>query len=192
MKHMASRWLPWKRRAAPSFLDGRSPALRALSTAKKHDGAHRTVRAIAAFEACKGAIALAASLGLLSLLHHDLHRLAATLIGHVGLDPGAHYPAMLLDGVDQLGSANLKYLLLAAGGYVLVRFVEAYGLWKGRTWGEWLGALSGAVYVPFELRHLLHRPTLAAAAVIGINVAVVCFLGWQLWCERVAMRSSSG
>ena len=66
------------------------------------------------------------------------------------------------------------------------------GLWKGCAWGKWLGALSGALYVPFELRHLLYLPTLDAAAVIGINVALVCFLGLQLWRERLISRSSSG
>jgi uncharacterized membrane protein (DUF2068 family) len=71
-------------------------------------------------------------------------------------------------------------LLLAASAYVLVHFLEAFGLWRQRPWGEWLGALSGALYVPFGSRHLIHDPTLATAVVMAINVAVVCFLAWQL------------
>ncbi len=55
---------------------------------------------------------------------------------------------MLLRDADMLGQTNLQALLLAAVGYALVRFEEAYGLWNERTWGEWLGALSGALYVP--------------------------------------------
>ena len=144
----------------------------------------RALRAIAAFEAFKGVVSLAASLGLLSLLHRDLHQIAVALIGHIGLDPGSHYPAIVLHDIDQLHDANLRSLMLAAAGYVLVRFLEAYGLWNGRTWGEWLGALSGALYVPFEVRHLLHRPTLAAAAVVTTNVALVGYLAWQLWRKR--------
>lgn len=144
----------------------------------------RALRAIAAFEAVKGVVALAASLGFLSLLHRDLHQIAASLIGHVGLNPGAHYPAMVLRDVDQLVGANLRPLFLAACVYVLVRLLEAYGLWNERAWGEWLGAASGAMYVPFELRHLVHRPTLATAVVIALNLAVVGFLGWQLWSRR--------
>ena len=61
---------------------------------------------------------------------------------------------------------------------------EAYGLWKGYAWGEWLGALSGALYVPFEMRHMVHQPTLATAVVMAANVAVVGFLSWQLWRRR--------
>lgn len=149
----------------------------------------RALRAIAWFEALKGCLAIAAALGMLSLLHRDLHQLAVSLIGHIGLDVDAHYPALVLHGVDQLRDAGVRSLLLVAGGYALVRLVEAYGLWRERRWGEWLGVLSGALYVPFEVRHLLHRPTWTSAAVIAANLAVVMFLGWQLWHRRRAHRA---
>jgi uncharacterized membrane protein (DUF2068 family) len=84
---------------------------------------------------------------------------------------------MLLRDADMLGQTNLQALLLAAVGYALVRFEEAYGLWNERTWGEWLGALSGALYVPLEMHHLVHRPTTAGAVVVAVNVSVVRFLG---------------
>ena len=139
------------------------------------------LHAIAGFEALKGIVALAAGLGFLSLLHQDLHHIAVSLIGHIGLDPGGHYPVIILNDVDKLLAANRVSLILAVSAYVLVRFLEAYGLWNERPWGEWLGALSGALYIPFELRHLIHGPTLATAAVVVVNIAVVGFLAWQLW-----------
>jgi len=144
----------------------------------------RALRSIAATEAFKGFVALAAGLGLIGLLHRDLHHVAAALIGHIGLDPGARYPALFLHEVDLLRDANSRSLLLAAAGYALVRFLESYGLWHERAWGEWLGALSGALYVPFELRHLIHRPTVATAIVIAANIVVVGFLVWQIWSRR--------
>lgn len=91
-----------------------------------------------------------------------------------------YYPALLLRDVDQLRGANLGSLVLAASAYVLVRFLEAFGLWHERAWGEWLGAPSGALYVPFEFRHLLHHPTIATALVMTANIAVVGFLAWEL------------
>ena len=148
----------------------------------------RALRAIAGFEALKGLLALAAGLGLLGLLHRDLHHMALVLISHVGMDPGGRYPALLLHAADVLGDANLRSLLLVAVLYVAVRWAEAWGLWNGHRWGEWLGALSGALYVPFELRHLLHKPGLSAALVLALNLAVVGFLAWQLWRERRERR----
>lgn len=164
---------------APPVPDAADPALPGPGSARR-----RALRAIAGFEALKGVVALAASLGFLSLVHHDLHHIAAALIGHVGLDPGGHYPAVILDDIDRLLGADLRSLLLAAFAYVLVRFVEAYGLWHQRPWGEWLGALSGALYVPFEFRHLAHHPTLTTAVVMAANIAVVGFLVWQLRLRR--------
>ena len=143
----------------------------------------RALRTIAIFEAIKGATALAASLGLLSLLHRDLHQLAEALISHFGLQPGAHYPSLILRETEVLQDANLRSLVLLAAGYVSLRFFEAYGLWFERIWGQWLGALSGALYVPFELWHLLYRPSVAGAAVLAANLLVVGFLAWQLWRE---------
>ena len=144
----------------------------------------RALRTIALFEGLKGILAIAATLGLFSLLHRDLHHLAASLIGHFGLSPGDHYPALLLHYADLLEDTNRRTLALLAGGYVIVRMTEAYGLWHERAWGQWLGALSGAIYVPFELQHLIYRPTVVNAAVVAVNVAIIAFLGWQLWRER--------
>src|SRR4029077_14401322 len=110
----------------------------------------RALRTIAVFEAVKGAAALAAGLGFVGLSHYDLRRLAAELIGHFGLDPGGRYPALLLRYADTLADANLRWLLVLSAGYVLLRLAEVYGLWYQRSWGQWLGALSGGLYIPFE------------------------------------------
>lgn len=147
----------------------------------------RALRTIAAFEALKGAVALVAGVGVLGLLHKDLHQIAAALIGHVGLNPGAYYPALLLAGIDRWsGHGDWQMLTAVATGYAALRFTEAYGLWRDRAWGEWLGALSGGLYIPFELWHWLHRPTAAATAVIALNAVVIAYLGWQLAQRRRA------
>ena len=140
----------------------------------------RALRAIAAFEATKGVAALAAMIGLLDLMHHDVRHLALELIGHFGLDPDARYPSVLLHYADLLPGADLRLLVLAACGYIAVRMLEACGLWNDRTWGEWLGALSGGLYIPFEIGHLSHRPSIINAAVLAGNIFVVGFLAYQL------------
>lgn len=158
------------------------PPSTSTAPARAEDGAGlRALRTIAGFEALKGTVALLAGAGLLGLVHHDLHRFAVSLIGHVGLTPGERYPAMLLSRIDLWAREDLRWLLLAITAYAALRFVEAYGLWTGRAWGEALGALSGGLYIPFELWHWMHRPSLAATAVIAVNAAVVAYLVWRLW-----------
>jgi len=148
----------------------------------------RALRTIAVFEALKGVTALAASLGLLGLLHRDLHQIAETLISHFGLQPGDHYPSLILRQADLLQNANVQSLVALATGYVVVRFAEAYGLWHQRAWGQWLGALSGSLYVPFELWHLTSRPSAAGVTVLIVNLLVIGFLAWELWLRRSRLQ----
>lgn len=54
-----------------------------------------------------------------------------------------------------------------------MRFIEAYALWGERRWAEWFAAVSGAIYVPFELYELLHRFSGLAVTALAVNLAVV-------------------
>jgi len=144
----------------------------------------RALRTIAVFEAFKGAVALAAGVGVLGLLHHDLRRIAATIVDYFGLEPGAHYPSLFLHYAQVLADASVRQVLLLTLGYATLRACEAYGLWHERTWGEWLGALSGALYVPFELHHLMHEPSPLGLGVLLANVLVVGYLVFVVWSEH--------
>src|SRR5262245_48020278 len=127
----------------------------------------RALRTIAVFEAAKGLAALAAVAGLVDLMHHDVRRLALELIGRFHLTPEARFPSILLHYAELLPDADLRPLFWIAGAYIAVRLAEGYGLWNDRAWGEWLGALSGALYLPFEIRHLAHRPSFMTGAVLA-------------------------
>ena len=144
----------------------------------------RALRAIAVFEAIKGIAALAAIVGVLDLMHRDVRHLAIALIGRFGLDPDARYASILLHYADLLPGADLRLLLILALGYIVLRLLEAYGLWNDLAWGEWLGALSGGLYIPFEVEHIIHRPSAINAAVLAANAVTVGFLALQLWRRR--------
>jgi uncharacterized membrane protein (DUF2068 family) len=144
----------------------------------------RTLRPIAVFEALKGVAALAAVLGLLSLVHRDVRHLAVELIGHFGLNPAAHSSSVLMHYADVLSMTELWPVMLLLGAYTAIRFAEAYGIWNDRAWGEWLGALSGGLYIPLEIRHFLHRPSVINGAVFVFNLAIVCILALRLRSRR--------
>ena len=151
----------------------------------EHAKAQRNaLRAIALFEALKGLAALIAIVGVVDLMHRDVRHLALELIGHFHASPSGHYSSLMLHYADLLPGANLHALIALAIGYISVRMVEAYGLWLDRAWAEWLAALSGGLYIPFEMQHFIERPTLINGGVWAINVAVVGFLGYQLWQRR--------
>ena len=146
---------------------------------------------IALYEAIKGFAALAAALGWLGLMHQDLHQLAVSLLWRFHLDPGLPLPVIFLEYADKLATLKITTLLPVAVVYITIRLSEAWGLWKERAWAEWLGALSGAIYIPFEIAHLMHRTTLVNASVLLANVVMVAFLAFQLWNRKTTSAESA-
>jgi len=149
----------------------------------------KTIRLVALFEASKGILVLLAATGLLSLVHSDIHAVAAKLIEHTHLNPASRYPRIFLDAANHL--QNFRLLLLASGAavYSVIRFIEAYGLFYERTWAEVLAAGSGAIYIPFELVELVLRPTWYGFALLLLNLMVVVVMLRALLSRR---RSASG
>jgi uncharacterized membrane protein (DUF2068 family) len=140
----------------------------------------KTIRTIATYEALKGFIALLALIGLIDLLHHDLRHIALSLIGHFDWDAHAPYPSLLLHWADVLSDVRRGTIIFLASAYVTLRFVEAYGLWFERRWAEWLAALSGGVYLPFEVFHLWHSLSVVNILVLLSNALMVGYLVWRL------------
>jgi uncharacterized membrane protein (DUF2068 family) len=132
-----------------------------------------TVRAVALFEAAKGVLVLLTGFSALSLIHHDAQRFAEQLVGHLHLDPAKHYPQIFIHAAGNLTGTRFLLLAALAAAYGLVRFIEAYGLWHGRRWAEWFAAVSGTVYIPFELYELFQRISWLSLGALVVNVLVV-------------------
>jgi uncharacterized membrane protein (DUF2068 family) len=138
------------------------------------------LRTVALLEAAKGVLVLLAGFGVLSLIHHDAQRIAERLIAHAHLNPAAHYPRIFMDVADRLTDARLLLIAAGAGAYALVRLIEAYGLWHARRWAEWFAALSGGIYIPFEIFELYQRVTWLSLGALMLNSAIVVFMLYSL------------
>jgi uncharacterized membrane protein (DUF2068 family) len=57
--------------------------------------------------------------------------------------------------------------------YALFRFLEAYGLWSGRRWAEWLAVVSGGLYLPLEIYELIQKYTWMRVSAVIVNLIVV-------------------
>ena len=134
------------------------------------------LRTVALIEAAKGVLVLLAGCGLLSLLHHDVARIAEHLVHRAHLNPASHYPHIFIDLADRLTDSRLMLLAAGAAGYSMVRLIEAYGLWHERRWAEWFAALSGGFYIPFEIYELNKHFNWLTVVTLTVNVAVVTFM----------------
>jgi uncharacterized membrane protein (DUF2068 family) len=135
-------------------------------------------RAVAVFEAVKGVLVLIAAGALTHFLRSDFQSSIEELVRHFHLNPARHYPRVFVDTVLNFGSAHLIALSAGALAYAMVRFVEAYGLWHGRTWAWGFGILSAALYVPFELVGLTRHLSWSGLVVLAINLGIVMVL-WR-------------
>jgi hypothetical protein len=45
--------------------------------------------------------------------------------------------------------------------YGIVHLVEGWGLWRAKAWASWLGCITAALYLPFDIYALRHPSALA-------------------------------
>ena len=138
------------------------------------------LRTVALFEATKGALVLLVGFGLLSLVHRDAQHFAERLVAHAHLNAAARYPRIFVDVASQLTEVRLWLMAVGATVYSLLRFAEAYGLWHARRWAQWIAALSGGVYVPYELFALYERVTWLGLGSLMLNAAIVVFMSYSV------------
>jgi len=146
------------------------------------------LRAVAAFEAVKGAIVLIAGFGLARLIDRDLQQAAENLVDRLHLDPAKKFPRIFLDLAANASDAQLWGLAALAMTYAALRFAEAYGLWFERRWGEWIAAVSGGIYVPVELYELSHGFSAIKLAALVLNALVVAYMSHLLRRRAVARQ----
>ena len=149
------------------------------------------LRVVAVFEGAKGGLVLITGLGLLAFIHRDLHNAAEEIVRHLHWNPARHYPRVFLDAAAHVTDTQLLLLALSAFLYSVVRFIEAFGLWRRKQWAAWFGVLSGGIYIPVELFEVAHRVSWAKLTVLSVNLAVVAYLGYALMSHGRPPRNPS-
>jgi uncharacterized membrane protein (DUF2068 family) len=147
-------------------------------------GRLEALRAVASFELTKGVVVLLAGFGVLSLVHRNVWGVADRLLELLHINPEKHYAQVFLQWADGVTDAKLLLIGALAAVYSMMRFIEAYGLWRARAWAEWFALIAGAVYVPFELYDLIHQPTSIRAATLIVNLAIVAYMAYLRLFEK--------
>jgi uncharacterized membrane protein (DUF2068 family) len=155
-----------------------------MGKVKRGENIKSGLRVVALFEATKGALVLVVGFGLLAFIHKDLHLAAERLVRHLHLNPARHYPRIFIDAANHVTDGRLLAMAIAALSYSVVRFVEAFGLWRQRQWAEWFGLLTGGMYIPVELYENLLAVTWPRAVILTVNAAIVLYLVYVLYRSR--------
>lgn len=141
---------------------------------------NKGLRFIAVFEASKGLLALIVSLGLVELLHKDIQDLVYQLTSTLHLDMHNHLLALTFEEAKHISPDQIKLFIGLVLTYAGVRFLEAWGLWFNRRWAEWFAALSGSIYLPFEIYELFQNVSWIKITITLINIGIVLYVAKDL------------
>ena len=141
-------------------------------------------RVVAALEAGKGLLVLLVGFGLLAVVDQDVQEVAEELIRTLHLNPARHLPRIFLEAAERASDLRLQLLAAFALGYAVLRLAEAYGLWFGKRWAEWLAVASGSVYIPLEIYAIVQRVSWVKVTTLVLNIAIVAYIAFALWRRR--------
>ena len=119
-----------------------------------------------------------------ALLHRDVWVIAEAVLARLHISTDRRFAVMFLDFADTITDARLWDLASIAFGYAALRFTEAYGLWKGRTWAEWVAFVSGTLLLPLEVRELFRGITFIRTAFLIGNIAIVLYMLYVIMVNR--------
>ena len=139
--------------------------------------AHPGLRAIALVEASKGLLAISAASGLELIGPAPLKRWVDALIHYFHLDPHEGAMAWLANAINP---DSVHFTAAVVALYAVLHLIEAWGLWRDKAWASFLGCLTAAVYLPFDIYALVRHPGWIPVAVLAINVLVVWVLARDL------------
>jgi uncharacterized membrane protein (DUF2068 family) len=161
--------------------------LKARELSHRSDPAHlRGLRNVGAVEILKGVLAMVGAIAVAVMLSRqvDLQEAAWAVVNALHIDPDRRVATMFIDGAARAMDIKGSTVILGASVYSALRFIEGYGLWNARVWAEWLALLSGTIYLPWEIRALIHRPSPLHWAFLLINLAIIAYIAWVRFGER--------
>src|SRR5437588_7120527 len=151
----------------------------------------RMLQAVAGYEFVKGVFVALMGICALLLVHKDAWVIAESLLALFHISTDRHSAQLFLDFADNITDARLWAAARISFAYSVLRFTEAYGLWRCRTWAEWVAFGSGTLLLPLEIRELFRGVTLVRCAVLLGNLAIVAYVLYVILANRRARQKAA-
>ncbi len=161
------------------------------TTPEPHHRQRRVLQTVAAVEFFKGIFVALMGVCAILLVHKDAWLYAESLLALFHINTDRRIAQMFLDFADNITDARLWAAARLAFAYSALRFTEAYGLWRCRTWAEWVAAISGTLLLPLEVRELFRRVTLWRGGLLIANVAIVLYMVYVILANRREKQQSA-
>lgn len=139
------------------------------------------LRVIIIWKLVKGVLLIALGVTALLLRNHDIHAIGIDVIEWMGIDPARPSVESWLDKLLALTPGKIAGLGIGAFAVAAVMLLEAWGLRRRRVWAEWLTVIVTASFIPFEVHHLVMRPSVGKVITLLLNVAILVYLLRHRW-----------
>lgn len=94
-----------------------------------------------------------------------------------------------IDEAFSLSATTLLWIAVGLAVYALIEFIEAFGLWFMRRWGEYFAVVATSIFLPPEIYELTEKVTVLRLGALLINLAAVV---WLLWSKRLFGLNGGG
>ena len=131
---------------------------------------------IALFKLFKGVMLSLIALGTYRLIHRDIHESLVNWSYHLHVDPGGRKINTLISKASAISPDGLRELAAGEVVYASLLFTEGVGLIRRRRWAEYITVISTALFIPVEVYELIEKMSAVKFCVLGINIAIVCYL----------------
>lgn len=148
----------------------------------------RLLQTVALFELLKGVFVTLMGICALLLVHKDVWLYAESLLALLHINTDRRFAQVFLDFADNVTDARLWAAARLAFSYAVLRFTEGYGLWKCRTWAEWVALVSGTLLMPLEVRELFRRVTVMRVGLLIGNIVIVLYMLYVILANRRARK----
>lgn len=144
------------------------------------EGARRVryLKLIAVFKIAKGVLLLVLGFSLLFLNSRTLwlDHVSGWAADEILLEHTKAVHFFLSKLQDILAGGALRATGFLALSYSAILFTEGIGVYLQKRWAEFLMIFATSAFIPIEVRHIWHRPGLAAVLILLANCFVVWFL----------------
>lgn len=87
-----------------------------------------------------------------------------------------------IEKATTLSTTMIVVIGCAILAYGVSQFVEAFGLWFAKRWGEYFAVIVTSLFIPLEVYELVERVTAFKVILLLVNVAAVV---WLIWSKRL-------
>ncbi len=124
-------------------------------------------------------LTLAVLLVLLEIGLPALQRDAQTLLPLLDQTRGGQqFFSQWLDRLINLDGGHVWILAAMSLGYAVLEAVEAFFLWQGKRWAEYLTVVATAAFLPLEIYELINKASALKVAAMAVNLAILAYLIW--------------